>query len=275
MKSDDCTITQTRDIDTRGLKAEELRNIVLFLFPVVLQELWDHDRKKEFELWVYMVYLTRLAIFPGPPMAGSPKEQELQEQAHDHFYIEFEDHYGPENCIYSLHMFSHLPKVRERGLLSEVSCFQSEASYAPYRNNHHAGTTSPAKQAMESQLRNLMKEGHSCQRTLHIVESSKKPGAKTDNSLFYVQGFKFYKIIKGRFKGQKRIQCFQIKTRPFMPGFAELDMDKVGVFFFDTFIPGIVEVETKDILGKALLVKYGPGREMIVAAPTNVLNEGH
>lgn len=133
---------RTRDLDVRTLKAEELRNVTCFLFPAVTAQFPLPSHKAEHELWILLAYLVRACIFPDEV----PVPRQELEEAHGRFYRLFEDHYGPHNLIYCVHLFSHLPIMRDRGAFPEISCFDAESSYAPYRDHIRAGTMSTAKQ---------------------------------------------------------------------------------------------------------------------------------
>ena len=113
--------------------------------------------------------------------------------------------------------------------------------------------------------------GHTCQRGLFI---STRVTTKVDDSLIFLGGWRFYKVIETPSKEDQRIRCNRIFTRPYDPGYG-VELGLVGVYIFDKYEEDvIVLVRRVAVRGKAVLVASG-NRQFIVAAPTNVLNEGH
>lgn len=257
----------TRNLDERSLKAEELKYLLLAWFPTVAYHI-PHDRP-EHEMWILMAYLVRACIFPADNGVIAPEDQR---DGHDRFYALFQEQFGPRNLTYNVHMFSHLPLIRERGLLSELSCFDAESSYAVYRDRYRAGTTSTAKQALLSAYLRHSNGSHSCR--LSLTLSPKRPGRRND-SFLYTQNFSFYEVQEEPQKGSRRIQCRRVLTRQYVAGYGT-DMAKVGVFVYCGLEDAKVWITTDSVLGKAVIAPFGPQNHFtIVALPKNVLEEGH
>jgi hypothetical protein len=128
---------RTRAIDNGYIKTEELRNWALILFPLFADAIGE--QRPEYEIWLLMCLLMR--CYAVPTEASSlplPDEQILE--AHKRFHEGFGQFFGVHNLVYNPHVFTHMRLVRSRGLVTDSSATDMEASYSLYRKKfvlHH------------------------------------------------------------------------------------------------------------------------------------------
>jgi hypothetical protein len=257
---------RTRDIDVRTPKGEEFRNLLLAMFPTIAAEI--PRSRPEHEIWMLMAILTRACIFPGDSSRLTKREQS---DGHNRVYYLWEKTFGAQNCTYNVHMFSHLPMLRDCAPITELSTFGSEASYANYRDRIKAHTPAADKQVLVDSYTGIEKGTHKCARSLRIKGSHTKA---SDDTLFYTQDFTFYRAEKAPVPDSEDIHCRHIERVPYDSGY-EFNFTRVGAFIYRGVSENVVMVPKKDVQGKAILV---PGKEpnfYIVALPVALLNEGH
>ena len=89
-----------RKLDLSVLKAQELRNIVLFYFPYVIASLSENKEKK---LWLLLSFSIRAAILP---LKEINFDIEIISQYMSEFYTLYEEMYGPRNCTYTCLLYT-------------------------------------------------------------------------------------------------------------------------------------------------------------------------
>ena len=97
-----------------GLKAEEFRNLAIFFFPCVMDELREPACKK---LLAAMSYLMRMYNAPDAELA---QEQERR-KARLRFLQLVKEWMGRDAFSYNFHTFTHLERLRAHGPVSETS----------------------------------------------------------------------------------------------------------------------------------------------------------
>lgn len=87
---------RARDLDFAVLKAQEMRNITIFLFPVIIQCL--ETDAKERRLWLLLSFMIRSCVIPDNEFAHVDREE--IKSASNNFYSLFEALFGKKNCTY-------------------------------------------------------------------------------------------------------------------------------------------------------------------------------
>ena len=252
-----------RDLDFSVYKAEEFRNLILFLFPLVIQCL--PNEPKERKIWLLLAFVLRATTLPEDEYAEVNKNK--IKQSLQNLYILYEHVYGVENCTYSIHvLFSHLMKIRVLGPLTETSAFKFESFYGELRESFATGTVSPLKQILQNVYLKRALAFHSCQKP---IEFSNKDTNLTCNSLIYTTEnestnvFKIQDIVDNQFVCHSvgKLHCSFTET----PG---INWDSVGVFKRGGLISENTVIIESQIKGKVVAVG-----DYLITCPKNVLQE--
>ena len=257
---------RVRDLDFAVLKAQEMRNIILFLFPVVIQCL-EKDAKER-RLWLLLSYMIRSCVLPEPEFDDIDKADIAS--ATNHFYVLFENLFTAKNCTYSVHVLaSHLMEICILGPFTETSAFIFENFYGEMRRSFTPGTISPLKQIMQTIYLKRSKTYHSCEKSIYF---SHKDTALERNSLIYIYSnstYDMYKIINIEKNNPDILQCnIQGKIEIQFAEAQDLDWSKVGVFKEGATGQEIINVPRKNVHGKVLKVC-----SLLLTCPLNVLHE--
>ena len=256
-----------RNLDTSVLKAQEYRNILLFLFPIVLKNIGE-KYKKERQLWLSLVFMIRSCILPNEEYDEVNKET-IQKSC-ELFYNLFFEVYGQKNCVYSIHVVSsHLFKVRGNEPLTERSAFKFESFYSEMKNLFKSGTKSPLKQILRNTIIKRKLEFHTCKKTILYAEKKKEKNTLENNHLVYTfinNQYNLYVIneINGDLLTCQKQGKFQYKP-DLLPNH---DWKSIGVFRRGPVGSDTSIIPKKDIKGKVLSVL-----DMLITCPENVLQE--
>ena len=261
-----------RNLDLSVMKASELRNILIFFFPIVLDCI-DDEFMEEKILWLHLVYVVRACILPN--IEFQQIDVETIESGCEKFYNLYEKLYGKQNCSYSIHVaISHLLLIRGNEPLTFKSAFKFESFFSELRNLFHPGTVSPVKQILQNCYMKRILEYHSCEKKIHYTsdKTGKKlhPG-KENNHLIYtyneereltiysiseiINDDKFHCKMQGKFRAQMHLA-------------SEYDWSKVGVFKVGPISEESYVVKRNEICGKVLKVN-----RFLITCPNNVLIE--
>ena len=253
---------RARHLDLSVMKAQELRNILLFFYPLVIECLEsDHEKK----LWEMLAFMVRACIIP---------DIEFQNVNINHVkycqrnvYVLWEQIFGPRNCTYSLHVFcSHLLTMRESGPLTETSAFSFEAFYAELRRAFQPGTVSVLKQMFQSVLLKRILSKHSCAERIVYKE---KDTALECNSLIYVYENSCHVMYKIISIDQDNFICNKLGNHPIESKLTSmLNWSSVGVYRKGGQCSLEVPINREDVAGKVIKVdKY------LITCPVNILRE--
>lgn len=254
-----------RNMDSSSLKALEYRNILLFLFPIVLENI-DKKFKKERQLWLALVFMIRSCVIPNEEFENVNKE--TIGKASELFYNLTYELFGQENCIYSFHVLpSHLMKIRGNVPLSERSAFCFESFYSEMKNLFKSGTNSPLKQILTNTYMKRQLQHHTCQKSVYY--SPPKQNVKENNSLIYLyknNESDLYVInhIDGDIFTCKKQGKFQYHST-LLPNY---DWNSIGVFKKGPIGEEDFYINRNEIKGKVLSVL-----NVLITCPINVLNE--
>lgn len=254
---------RARKLDLAVLKAQELRNILLFFFPIITKCLEGHD--KEIKVWELLAFMIRACILP---------EEEYQnvsvnsiKYCQKHFYQLYEQLYGAKNCTYSIHtLAAHLPKIRELGPLTETSAFSFESFYAELRKSFQPGTNSVVKQMFQNVLLKRILSKHVCRETIFLRE---KDTAMESNSLIYVFEDNTHVIYKIKSIDNDMLLCNQLGNHPIeFENTSMLNWASVGVYRKGGLSSEDVVVNKNRVAGKVMKVE-----KYLITCPNNILRE--
>ena len=197
---------RVRHLDLAIMKAQELRNVILFFFPLVLQCIED-THPQEHIVWLTLSFMIRACTLPNNEFIHVDKN--CIKLCAEQFYTIFNEVFGSQNCSYSIHVVSsHLLQIRGDNPLTFNSAFKFESFYSEMKNCFKPGTTSTLKQLFSNVLMKRIVEYHTCQTTLFLKadKAQKTNGpivaqAKECNDLIYTcddtsNDHIIYKIMK-------------------------------------------------------------------------------
>ena len=255
-----------RNLDPAVYKAQEYRNVILFLFPLVILNI-PTEYKKERQLWLALVFMIRSCVIPNEEFDLVCKDSILR--ACELFYNLYFELFGQKNCTYSLHVVgSHLLKMRGDVPLTERSAFAFESFYSEMKNLFKPGTNSTLKQILRNTLMKRKLGFHKCEKTIFYSPENNKETLE-NNSLIYTfkeNVYNFFVIteIQENEFICKRHGKFEFKSE-LLPN---LDWKTIGVFRRGPIGSVIYNVPKNDVKGKAISVS-----NMLVTCPINVLRE--
>ena len=180
-----------RNLDLSVIKAQEYRNIIICLFPIVIECI--ESQAKERRLWLLLAYMIRACIVPNIEYANI--DQNDVKEICDKFYALYEQIFGIRNCSYSVHIVStHLTQIRGNQPLTENSAFKYEKFYSEIRKSFAAGTQATLKQIFQTTLLKRALSFHSC--VLPIFYSKKNTRMESNNLVYIYKNdsYEMYKI---------------------------------------------------------------------------------
>lgn len=255
-----------RNLDTSIYKAQEYRNVILFFFPIILENL-PESYKKERQIWLSLVFMVRSCVIPNEEFSHVNQAQIVN--SCELFYNLFHELYGQRNCAYSIHIVStHLLKIRGNAPLTERSAFPFEAFYAEMKKLYKAGTSSPLKQIIANAFMKRSTENHNCKTTI-LYQERKDSENMENNSMIYTFNNNTYEIyiitsIDNGVYTCKRQGKFKFSST-LLP---TLDWSSIGVFRQGAIGSKIYQIPREDIKGKVINVL-----NMLITCPENVLRE--
>lgn len=255
-----------REFDFAVLKAQEMRNIILFLFPIVVQCV--EPEAKERRVWFLLAFMIRACVIPEEEYSNVNKLEITH--ASSQFYSLYQKLFSSRNCTYSVHIVgTHLPQIRSKGPLTETSAFPFENFYGELRNSFTPGTVSPLKQILQKVYLKRMLSYHCCEKTIHYSEND-TPLER--NSLIYVyenDSYNIYQIFKTCKESPDTLHCYiQGKIEVEFNEAQDVEWSKVGVFKEGATGSEEVLIDRKNVSGKVLKVS-----SLLITCPRNVLNE--
>ena len=151
-----------RNLDLGVMKAAELRNVLLFFFPLVLECISD-DFPQEKKMWLHLVFMIRACVISNDEFRNVDENYVIS--ACGKFYKLYEKLFGQKNCTYSIHvMSSHLLQIKGNRPLTHKSAFKFESFFAEMKNLFQAGTVSPLKQILQNCYVKRILEHHKCKK---------------------------------------------------------------------------------------------------------------
>ena len=255
-----------RNLDLGVMKAQELRNIILIYFPLVINCI-PNTFPREKKIWFQLTYVLRACTLPNKQF--NEISNKVIEETALAFYKNFEYMFGQKNCTYSVHVVSsHILQIRGDQPLTETSAFKYENFYSELRNLFQAGTISPTKQILRNCYMKRQLEKHACERK--IFYDIEKKGKENNSLVYYVDDeneHKIFQIIKkideNNFicnpQGRYNYKCDLL---------SHLDWGKVGVFKAGPFSHEEIKLERRQIEGKVIRVD-----NLFITCSNNILRE--
>ena len=254
---------RARKLDLAVLKAQELRNILLFFFPIITKCLVKNE--KEIKIWEVLAFMVRACVLPEVEYENVNVNQ--VKYCQKQFYQNYEQQYGQQNCTYSIHVLSsHLMSMRSLGPLTETSAYPFESFYAELRRAFQPGTTSGVKQMFQNVLLKRIISNHVCEETIHLME---KDTALECNSLIYVYDNNTHLVYKIKSIDNDNLICNQLGNLE-IDSFCTnmLNWSSVGVYRKGGLSSIDVNVNRNRVAGKVLKVdKY------LLTCPNSILRE--
>ena len=254
---------RARKLDLSVMKAQELRNVLLFFFPFITQCLVGHD--KEIKLWEMLAFMVRACVLPEEEFeAVNVNSIKYCQRPIYHMYQQL---FGERNCTYSVHvLFSHILQMRTQGPLTETSAYRFESFYAELRNSFQPGTVSGIKQMMQTVLLKRILSKHICCENIYLKV---KDTPLESNSLIYVYESNVHVIYKIKSIEEDNLICNQLGNHEAeFPNSSMLNWSTVGVYRKGGLSSIDVTVPRKNVAGKVLKV----GKNLITCS-SNILRE--
>lgn len=257
---------RVRELDFGVLKAQEMRNIILFLFPIVIQCI--ESNAKERRLWFLLAFMMRSCVIPECEFCDITKEDITR--VCEQFYILFQDLFGTKNCTYSIHMIaSHLLEIRALGPLTSTSAFIFENFYGELRQSFVPGTVSGLKQMLQTIYLKRKESFHCCEKTIYYSE---KDTALERNSLIYIHensNYNMYKIITIEKNNPELLICnIQGKVDIDFSEAMDINWSQIGVFKEGATGNEVIRIPRSHVHGKVMKVC-----SLLITCPLNVLQE--
>ena len=254
---------RARALDLSVMKAQEMRNIVIFLFPLITDCLTSNE--KEVKLWQMLAFMTRACILPENEFSNVNIAS--IKYCQNNFYVLYEQLYGIHNCTYSAHIIcSHLLNMIESGPLTETSAFKFEAFYAELRNSFQPGTISVLKQMFQTVILKRTLGHHVCEEKIFY---SAKDTSLECNSLIYVFENNTHVIYKIQSIQNDTFICHQLGNHPVNFQCTNmLNWSSVGVYRKGGLSSVDIQIERERVCGKVIKVK-----NLLLTCPVNILRE--
>ena len=252
-----------RDLDFSVYKAQEFRNLVLFMFPVILECI--EPGQKERHMWLNLAYSIRSCVIPSEEFKQFPLN--VIDKCTTSFYSIYQQLFGVQNCPYTVHVvISHLVEMRFHGPLTATSAFLFESFYSEMRTSFVPGTQSTLKQILSNVLLKRIIVDHKCQNDIYI--SAKNPPRECNN-LIYTFHQNVYTIYLVKSVNNNLLTCqIQDTLTCSFPETPTLNWGIVGVFKKGELLPDEVVIERQQVKGKVLNVK-----NYLLTCPINILRE--
>ena len=240
---------RARNLDLSVMKGQEMRNIIIVFFPIVIECI--EGTAKERRLWLLLAYLVRACILPNDEF--DELVMSVLKYCGDQFYDLYEKLFGVSNCAYYTHMIgSHMPEIRCHGPLTLTSAFGFESFYGEVRHSFTPGTISPLKQILQKVLLKRSISHHSCNSPIFF---SPKDGSMESNSYIYTFTDKKYEFFKIKSINNDLFECSKVGKYPHtFPETPTLNWEKVGVFQVGGISEDTEQIQKKNVAGKIVKV---------------------
>ncbi len=161
-------------------KAEEFRNMIIFFFPIFIENLIHHleqvrrtatsgsrrsslvPLKAAIKVWARLAYLLR--AYYAPQVEYDHLHKGLLVEQASLTIRSFKTAFKEDCCTSNLHYLLHLERIREAGHFSEISATPYESAFADVRRSYVPGTPGIPKQILSTMYLRLMKEHRHCKR---------------------------------------------------------------------------------------------------------------
>ena len=252
-----------RDLDFAVYKGQEFRNLLLFLFPLILNCIAVGE--KERDMWLYLSYMMKSCVLPSEEFSQVPTD--VVQYCSLSFYSLYQALFGVRNCTYNTHVLgSHILQMRCDAPLTFTSAFSFESFYGEMRQAFVPGTVSTLKQILSNVLMKRIISPHTCAQKIYISE---KDTQMECNSLIYTYNDNEFKMYKVHAIDDNELECKEIEKLPcIFPETPTLDWSLVGVFRKGETSEELKIIDRASVKGKLYLVD-----NYIITCPNNILRE--
>lgn len=255
-----------RNLDISVLKAQELRNIGIIFFPIIVDCI--EKEAKEIRLWLLLAFIVRACIIPESEYEIVVK-QDILNSSHQ-FYALYEQLFSVKNCTYNTHVFgSHILDMRTKGPLTMTSAFPFESFYSELRHSFTPGTVSPVKQMLQKVCLRRALSHHCCETSIYLCP---KDTQLECNSLIYTfinEKHVIYQIESIDDDNSDILHCLILGRFPVdFPATSGLDWSSVGLYRIGPLSDDIVTVSRCRVDGKVVRV-----HDFLLTCSTNILRE--
>ena len=247
----------TSKMHVAKLKSEELRNSLLYYYPVILPVL----NYSEGSMLSYFSYIMRIMLMPDKYFNLIKTQINLSSTLNTFCRDYLTDGYETYNC----HIFRHMLKIRELGVLTEFSALPFESLYGEIKRCCNVCGTNVGKQIVESFFLKRKFKSHHCTNNLKFTPSESK---NINDSLIYSNG-QFFKIINVD-KSKTIFSCHKIRVKDFICPYTGLNLSNSLSFKVLNEDDNEEIIYLNNIDGKAVKVN-----DIITFVPRNILTEQH
>jgi hypothetical protein len=257
---------RSREVDVAKYKAEEYRNLILLMFPLVLECL--EARTEHARIWALLAFVLRSNCIPDREYAFvSKRDLEILTKR---LLTNWQSSFGTPTMVYNVHQICHLDVIRSQGNLPDNSAFPYERMFSVLRRDLVASTPNPGKQCIQRMYETYEASHTNCRKQLRVRFHTT---SKADDTLFYLFDnttgrYTFMKAKRYLTDDGETLLASKILTAPTSVGIATLKWETVGVFTKVSEVEYTVAVRTCDIAGKAVEC-----RGNIISLPRNVIEE--
>jgi hypothetical protein len=180
-------------------KSSEFRSLIMCAF--LLLSAWFHKcgNQAQAKTWLIFCYISRVALLPQPLYRRIRNKIDLSLLVKK-FYCQYEETFKKRECVFNIHLMTHIFDIRDNEDFEEMSTEPFESSYNYVKRLYRAGTPSISKQVVENMFILRMKR-HICKPCILI--EPKIGYSKVRDDLIYTIDMKFYMVIEVMDK------CFQ------------------------------------------------------------------
>ena len=256
-----------RPVDFASLKGEEWRNHFL-VYAIFALDLLRNEGMRE--LWTCFILLLRSYCMDDQTLTHIKTSIDL-EAVMQRFLELWPKILGKQHQVYNWHAFSHLPFIREQGMLTVLCTFFTEAMYYVMKCGFLPGSTSIGKQALNRVLVRWLLN-HTCQKAVTFKarkeEHLDKPCA---DSMVYDGNNRFWVIKEKLSHDDKRCIAYPVSKSPLFlkVNGNDVNVSSVGIVTLNGIVTENEQFVTyRDLCGK--VIQYG---HTLVTVPRHILVE--
>ena len=254
-----------RSREISNFKSGELRNLVLFLSPLIYKATSKY--RKVQELWTLVSFLIRIHLL------DEEKYQKIDSEVNIKTLLAYTEKlylhvFGLKNFTYNTHVFfKHLPDMRVEGQsLEKTSAFPFESFYSIIRNSF-GSSQSVGLQILRNIMLNKYSGTHYCLPKLTLKEETT---LNNEDSLIVKKTGEILKIVKFKQDGIIKTKQVDVQEAHFYYSNRNkfLNLSTCGWWYFRHISRKTIYITKEDIWGKAILVA-----DCVMTCPLDTLHE--
>jgi hypothetical protein len=229
-------------------KSSEFRALILVAFILLCGRFHEYGNQGEAKVWLLYCYICRVAMLPQPLYTRMKRKCNLALLV-ERFYEAYFDTFKKKNCVFNLHLFSHIFDIRDKEELDCISTEPFESSYNYVKRLYRAGTPSISKQVLENMFVLRMKR-HICKPCVLI--EPKVGRSKVRDDLIYTSDQKFYMVVDVM---DNSLVCHAVIVEEYKTWIdATLNFTDVGVMTYKGIDKTFqIVIPQMDVIGKAVV----------------------